>query len=106
MREMNIRGRSDCPYMDAAKLAVEAPSSPERRFSLPLTALRVSPPRTSQSVWTRDHDYTEIDGEVRHAVCSKTEHPEYDKETRHDKDIAVLHLCQPLMFSDGKFFKY
>ena len=63
-------------------------------------------PAQNITVWTRDHDYTEIDGEVRHAVCSKTEHPEYDKKVKFDLDIAVLHLCQPLMFSEGKFSKY
>ena len=63
-------------------------------------------PAQNITVWTRDHDYTKMDGEVNHAVCSKTEPPEYDKKTRHDLDIAVLHLCQPLMFTDGKFTKY
>ena len=57
-------------------------------------------------VWTGDHDYTEIDGEVSHEVCNKTEHPEYNKRPINDQDIAVLHLCQPLMFTDGKFSKY
>ena len=52
-------------------------------------------------MWTRDHDWTKKDGEVSHAVCSKTEHPEYDIEMKHDKDIAVLHLCRPLMFTEG-----
>merc|ERR1711974_432884 len=45
------------------------------------------------TVWTGDHDYTEIDGEESHAICSKTEHPEYGKKARNDQDIAVLHLC-------------
>ena len=63
-------------------------------------------PTQNITVWTRDHDRTEIDGEESHAVCGKTEHPEYGKKTIHDQDIAVLHLCQPLMFTDGKFYKY
>ena len=63
-------------------------------------------PAQNITVWTRDHDWTKVDGEVNHAVCSKTEHPEYDRKARHDQDIAVLHLCQPLMFTDGKFSKY
>ena len=54
------------------------------------------------TVWTRDHNWRREDGEMSHAVCSKTEHPEYDRNTRHDKDIAVLHLCQPLMFTESK----
>ena len=58
------------------------------------------------TVWTGDHDYTEIDGEVSHAVCGKTEHSEYRKKVKFDQDIAVLHLCQPLMFTYGKFSKY
>ena len=63
-------------------------------------------PAQNITVWTRDHDYTAKDGEVRHAVCSKTEHPEYyKKRPKFDQDIAVLHLCQPLMFSEGKFSK-
>ena len=57
-------------------------------------------PAENITVWTRDHDWTKKDGEVSHAVCSKKEHPEYGKKTRHDKDIAVLHLCRPLMFTE------
>ena len=59
------------------------------------------------TVWTRDHNWRRKDGEMSHTVCRKTEHPEYDRNTRHDKDIAVLHLCQPLMFTESKclFFK-
>ena len=34
-----------------------------------------------------------VDGEVSHSVCSKREHP--------DEDLAVLILCEPLMFSKG-----
>ena len=44
---------------------------------------------------------TREDGEESHEVCSKTEHPEYNREAEYDKDIAVLHLCKPLMFSQG-----
>ena len=51
------------------------------------------------TVWTRDHDWRRKDGEVSHAVCRKTEHPDYDKAAREDKDIAILHLCKPLMFT-------
>ena len=54
------------------------------------------------TVWTREHDYTKIDGEVSHTVCSKTVPPGYNK-TSYDLDIAVLHLCEPLIFSEGKF---
>ena len=61
---------------------------------------------SSITVITRDHDRTKADGEVSHAVCSKTEHPEYYKKAKYDQDIAVLHLCKPLMFSEGKFYKY
>ena len=50
------------------------------------------------TVWTRDHDWKMIDGEVSHAVCRKTEHPDHENE-RKDKDIAILHLCKPLMFT-------
>merc|ERR1712115_322824 len=52
------------------------------------------------TVWTRDHDWRRTDGEMSHAVCGKTEHPQYGRNTGHDKDIAVLHLCQPLMFTE------
>ena len=58
-------------------------------------------PAENITVWTRDHDWTKKDGEVSHAVCEKTEHSEYGKKTRHDRDIAVLHLCKPLMFTEG-----
>ena len=74
------------------------------RFSPPLTALRVSN-RTpllklidngvgnsvdSITVITNDE---RADVEVSHLVCSKREHP--------DEDLAVLTLCEPLMFSKG-----
>ena len=63
-------------------------------------------PVQNMTIWTGDHDYSRTDGEESHAVCNKTVHPEYGKMTRHDKDIAVLHLCEPLLFSHGKFSKY
>ena len=50
-------------------------------------------------VWTREHDTSKKDGEMKHSVCSKTEHPEYYKKAKYDKDIAILHLCQPLVFN-------
>ena len=53
------------------------------------------------TVFTRDHDRTEEDGEVSHSVCSKREHPEYGREADYDKDIAILTLCKPLMFGKG-----
>ena len=53
------------------------------------------------TVFTRDHDRTREDGEVSHSVCSKREHPEYNGKTKWDKDIAILTLCQPLMFAKG-----
>ena len=58
------------------------------------------------TVWTRDHGRTREDGEMKHAVCNKTEHPEYNKKAKYDKDIAILHLCQPLVFNKWKFSKY
>ena len=53
----------------------------------------------SITVWTRDHDFTKEDGEESHAVCNLTKHPEYGKMRGFDADIAVLHLCKPLMFT-------
>ena len=53
------------------------------------------------TVFTRDHDVTKEDGEVSHSVCRKKEHPEYNGKTKWDKDIAILTLCQPLMFAKG-----
>ena len=55
------------------------------------------------TVWTRDHDWRRDDGEVSHAVCRKTEHPQYDIEAKQDKDITILHLCKSLMFTKCKF---
>ena len=52
----------------------------------------------------RDHDFTKVDGEVSHAVCGKSEHPGYNKRSRYDLDIAVLHLCKPIMFSQGNSY--
>ena len=104
---------SQCP---TARHVAAAPSSPETPSSQRLTAPGVSSGRMTEkilseifldfpvqniTVWTRDHDWTKKDGEVSHAVCRKTEHPEYGKKTRHDRDIAVLHLCRPLMFTEG-----
>ena len=59
-------------------------------------------PLSNITVFTRDHDRTKPDGEVSHAVCSKIEHPDYDKLMKFDKDIALIKLCKPLMFSEGK----
>ena len=39
----------------------------------------------------RDHDRSKKDGEIRHSVCHKTEHHEYNSDTK-DNDIAILHL--------------
>ena len=55
----------------------------------------------SMTVFTRDHDRTKEDGEVSHSVCSKREHPEYNRKTKWDKDIAILTLCKPLMYGKG-----
>ena len=55
----------------------------------------------SMTVFTRDHDRTKEDGEVSHLVCSKREHPEYNREADYDKDIAILTLCKPLMYGKG-----
>ena len=60
-------------------------------------------PAKNITVWTGEHNYKKNDGEMSHAVCNKTEHPEYYKKAKYDQDIAVLHLCQPLIFSKGKF---
>ena len=60
-------------------------------------------PAKNITVWTREHNLTKKDGEMKHAVCNKTEHSEYNKKAKYDQDIAVLHLCQPLIFSKGKF---
>ena len=57
---------------------------------------------SSLTVWTRDHDRTKKDGEMSHAVCSKTEHPSFNTAIRYDNDIAILKLCKPLMFTKGK----
>ena len=52
-------------------------------------------------MFTRDHDWTKEDGEVSHSVCSKREHPEYNKGAKYNKDIAILTLCKPLMYGKG-----
>ena len=53
------------------------------------------------TVFIRDHNRTREDGEVSHSVCSKREHPEFNRKVSWDKDIAILHLCKPLMFTRG-----
>ena len=71
-----------------------------------LTAAHCTAPVSAQTitVWTGEHDFTKEDGESNHMVCSKTEHPGYNpsKGPMYDLDIAILHLCQPLIFSKGK----
>ena len=52
-------------------------------------------------VFTRDYNWTSEDGELSNEVCSKTEHPEFNKTARFNKDIAILRLCKPLMFEKG-----
>ena len=53
------------------------------------------------TVFTKDHDRTKEDGEMSHSVCRKREHPEYNRGAKYNKDIAILTLCQPLMFGKG-----
>ena len=57
-----------------------------------------------------DYNINKADGESEYEVCGWTVHPEYVKKERNDKkpfirapDIAILHLCEPLMFRKGKF---
>ena len=51
-----------------------------------------------------------VEKKLKRSVCDKREHPEYKEEeykeynnttARRDKDIVILKLCQPLMFSKG-----
>ena len=58
-------------------------------------------------VWTGEHDSSVEDGEKAHTVCQKTEHPGYNRGTapEFDNDIAILYLCEPLIFSAGKFYQ-
>ena len=44
-----------------------------------------------------EHDWSQEDGQERHAVCGKTEHPQYNSRTQ-DKDLSILTLCTPLAF--------
>ena len=57
-----------------------------------------------------DYNINKADGESEHEVCGWTVHPEYVKIERKDTqpyirapDIAILHLCEPLIFRKGKF---
>ena len=54
------------------------------------------------TVWVGDHNRRVADGESQHRVCSITQDPEYSGEPHYSNDIAILHLCQPLTFSNGK----
>ena len=60
---------------------------------------------SSLTVWTGDHDRTKKDGEMSHAVCDKTEHSSYNNPVAFHNDIAILKLCKPLMFTEGKLSK-
>jgi trypsin len=44
-----------------------------------------------------EHDWSQDDGQERHVVCGKTEHPQYNSRTQ-DKDFSILTLCSPLSF--------
>ena len=57
------------------------------------------------TVFIREHDRTIEDGEFRHSVCHKSEHPEYNDKTQ-DNDIAILHLCKPIMYTKGTSSTY
>ena len=61
---------------------------------------------SSLTVWTGDHDRTKKDGEMNHTVCHKMEHESFNNPIRHYNDIAILKLCQPLMFTKGKLSLY
>ena len=57
-----------------------------------------------------EHNIKKSDGKTKHEVCGWTVHPEYVKIERKDTqpyirapDIAILHLCEPLIFRKGKF---
>ena len=57
-----------------------------------------------------DYNINKADGESEYEVCGWTVHPEYVKIERKDTqpyirapDIAILHLCEPLIFRKGKF---
>ena len=52
------------------------------------------------TVWVGDHNRLVPDGETDHAVCGLSRHPEHEG---HNKDIAILHLCEPLTFMKGMF---
>ena len=53
--------------------------------------------------WVGDLDSSTPDGESEHNICGFTQHPEYSSDPTANKDISILHLCQPLTFTEGKF---
>ena len=55
------------------------------------------------TAWVGDHNIRLPDDETEHVVCGLTQHPEYEGPTTYNKDIAILHLCEPLTFRKGKF---
>ena len=55
------------------------------------------------TAWVGDHNRKVPDGESHHAVCGLTQHPDYEGPPKINKDIAILHLCEPLTFRKGKF---
>ena len=57
------------------------------------------------TVWAGDYNVKVADGESNHSVCGITQHAQYQNEPPFANDIAILHLCQPITFSKGKFPK-
>ena len=56
------------------------------------------------TVWVSDHNRRVGDGESGHEVCGIVQHPDYSGKPNYDNNIALLRLCDSLVFSRGKFF--
>ena len=68
-----------------------------------LTAAHCTDGTDSIKLLVKDHNRLLPDGESNQAVCGWTQHPEYER-TSSNKDISILHLCEPLTFTDSKFY--
>ena len=72
-----------------------------------LTAAHCTDGKDSITVWVKDHNRLLPDGESKEFVCGWTQHPEFERiQDYPNKDISILHLCEPLTFTDGKLYVF
>ena len=77
-----------------------------------LTAAHCLENNDNKTVFVGDHNREKDDGESAYDLCGWTYHPRrlsIEKQIKNHPelsgpDIAIVHLCEPLTFREGKFF--